>query len=119
MTEHAVGTQYRSIDYPRIFALGIGAAIYLLLLASGNALLNDPDTYTHIALGRWIVEHRAVPYGDALSQSMAGTHWVAFEWLSEVAYAAAYGAGGWTGVVILGAGAAAAAFALLAHFLLR
>jgi hypothetical protein len=27
----------------------------------GPQLLSDPDTYSHIALGRWIFEHHTVP----------------------------------------------------------
>jgi hypothetical protein len=31
----------------------LGAGVYALLLVNGNALLNDPDTYWHIAVGKW------------------------------------------------------------------
>jgi hypothetical protein len=82
-------------------------------------LLNDPDTYSHIALGRWILAHHAVPKVDPFSLTMRGEHWVAFEWLSQVAYALAYDAGGWTAVVLLTSVAAGLAFVLLARFLLR
>src|SRR5262249_43715169 len=40
------------------------AAIYALLLVLGARLLNDPDVYWHVAVGRWIVEHRAFPHVD-------------------------------------------------------
>ena len=97
----------------------VAAGIYLLLMVLGQRLLADPDTYWHIALGRWILEHRAVPTADPFSWTMRGEHWVAFEWLSEVAYATAQSLGGWVGVVALAAAAAAAAFGLLTRFLLR
>ena len=97
----------------------VAAGIYVLLMVLGPRLLADPDTYSHIALGRWILEHHAVPTGDPFSQTMRGEHWVAFEWLSQVAYAAALSLGGWVGVVALAAAAAAAAFGLLTRFLLR
>jgi hypothetical protein len=97
----------------------VAAAIYVLLMVLGSRLLADPDTYSHIALGRWILEHHAVPMVDPLSQTMRGAPWVAFEWLSQVAYASAYALGGWVGVVALACAAMAAAFGLLTRFLLR
>jgi hypothetical protein len=97
----------------------VAAGIYVLLMVLGQRLLADPDTYSHIALGRWILEHHTVPTGDPFSQTIRGKHWVAFEWLSQVAYAAALSLGGWVAVVALAAAAMAAAFGLLTRFLLR
>jgi hypothetical protein len=97
----------------------VTAGVYALLMLLGARLLGDPDTYSHIAMGRWIVAHAAVPSGDPLSLTMRGEHWVAFEWLSQVVYAGALSLGGWVGVVTLAAAATAAAFGLLTHFLLR
>ena len=77
----------------------VAAGVYVLLLALGPRLLNDPDTYSHIALGRWILEHHGVPTTDPFSATLRGAHWVAFEWLSQVTFAAAYAIGGWTAVV--------------------
>ena len=42
--------------------------VYCLLIALGPRLLADPDTYSHIALGRWILEHHGVPSVDPFSQ---------------------------------------------------
>ncbi|HXZ45172.1 MAG TPA: hypothetical protein VEH02_00390 [Pseudolabrys sp.] len=97
----------------------VTGGVYVLLIALGPRLLNDPDTYSHIALGRWILEHHAVPGTDPFSATLRGTDWIAFEWLSQVAYALAYAVAGWNGVVVLAAGAVAGALGLLARFLLR
>ena len=96
-----------------------GSGVYVLLLALGARLLNDPDSYSHIAVGRWIMAHRAVPASDPFSFSMHGAPWITFEWLSEVIYAAVYALSGWAGVVALAAAAVALAVALLTRFLLR
>jgi hypothetical protein len=96
-----------------------GAGVYVLLLTLGPRLLNDPDTYSHIAVGRWIIAHGAVPTTDPFSFSMQGAPWIAFEWLSEVIYAATFALAGWAGVVALAAAAAALAVGLLTRFLLR
>ena len=97
----------------------VGAGVYALLLTLAPRLLNDPDSYSHIAIGRWIMAHRAVPASDPFSFSMHGAPWISFEWLSEVIDAAAYALSGWAGVVALAAAAIALAVALLARFLLR
>ena len=36
------------------------------------AVLNDPDTYLHIAAGRWILDHLALPFADPFSHTMPG-----------------------------------------------
>jgi hypothetical protein len=97
----------------------VGAGVYVLLLTQGSKLLNDPDTYSHIAVGRWIIAHGAVPTTDPFSFSMQGAPWIAFEWLSEVIYASVFSLAGWAGVVALAAAAAALAVGLLTRFLLR
>ena len=97
----------------------VGAGVYALLLMLAPRLLNDPDSYSHIAIGRWIMAHGAVPASDPFSFSMLGAPWISFEWLSEVIDAAAYALSGWAGVVALAAAAIALAVALLTRFLLR
>lgn len=97
----------------------VAAAVYAALLSVGERLLNDPDTFWHIAAGRWIWVHGAVPTTDPFSHTLAGAPWVAHEWLAELILAACYGALGWTGVVGLVALAAAGALALLMRALLR
>jgi hypothetical protein len=93
--------------------------IYGLLLILRQRLLNDPDSYSHIEVGRWIIAHAATPSRDPFSFSMYGAPWITFEWLSEVVYAAVYAFAGWSGVVVLAAAAIALAFGLLTRFLLR
>ena len=97
----------------------VGAGVYALLLTLGQRLLNDPDSYSHVAVGRWILAHGTLPASDPFSFSMHGAPWISFEWLSEVIYAAAYAASGWAGVVALAAAAIALAVGMLTRFLLR
>ena len=97
----------------------VGLSVYAALLICGPRLLGDPDSYSHIALGRWIMAHGALPESDAFSFSKHGAPWITFEWLSEVIYAGAYAIAGWPGVVVVGAAAIALAIGLLTFFLLR
>jgi hypothetical protein len=110
-------------DSPRpaslVGPLGLGAAVYGLLLIAGERLLNDPDTFWHIAAGRWIWAHAAVPTTDPFSHTLQGAPWLAHEWLSELILAGAYGALGWAGAVALAALAVAASLALLMRALER
>src|SRR5215469_14546461 len=116
----AAGTRLAAARLPAgLGALGLGAAVYGVLLIAGERLLNDPDTYWHIATGRWIWAHAAVPTTDPFSHTLVGAPWHAHEWLSELIIAGAYGTLGWAGVVALGALAVAASLALLMRALAR
>lgn len=119
MSDRIISRASRIADLPSFMPWLVAVGVYVLLVALGPRLLGDPDTYSHVALGRWILDHRAVPTGDPFSETMRGAHWLAFEWLSEVAYAGAYALGGWAAVAALAAAAAAAAFGQLTRFLLR
>jgi hypothetical protein len=97
----------------------VGLAVFGRLLVERMALLNDPDTYMHIAAGRWMLAHRAMPLHDPFSHSMAGATWQSSEWLAQIVLAAAYDTMGWGGVIALTAACAALAMAALTRFLLR
>lgn len=97
----------------------MGSLTYLGFLAYGNLLLGDPDTYWHIATGRWIIEHATVPAHDPFSHTMRGAPWTAHEWLAEVILALAFQAFGWAGVIALTTAAFAGTMALLTRFLLK
>ena len=119
MSDQVVRQTGRIVDAQFVMPWLVAAAAYSLLIALAPRLLSDPDTYSHIALGRWILEHNAVPTTDPFSATLRGTHWVAFEWLSQVAFALAHALGGWTGVVVLTSAAMAVALGLLSRFQLR
>lgn len=97
----------------------VGLAAMLRALASPLALLHDPDTYLHIAAGRWMLARHALPTADPFSYTMAGAHWAPGEWLGEIILAAIYGAASWGGVVVLTAACFGAAVGLLTWFLSR
>jgi len=97
----------------------VGILAMLRALASPLALLHDPDTYLHIAAGRWMLVHRALPAADPFSFTQAGAHWVPGEWLGELALAAVYAGTSWGGVIVLSAACFGVAIGLLAWFLSR
>jgi len=85
-------------------------AILIWLFVAGasgwKSLLMDGDTGWHIRVGEYILDHRAVPTHDLFSFSKPGAPWFAWEWLTDVLYAALFRLAGlkaivlWAGVVI-------------------
>jgi hypothetical protein len=109
------GTGRDSFLLPLVVAL----LAYAIVVAAGPRILDDPDTYSHVTIGQWIIAHAAIPHRDVFSFSMRGEPWVPDEWLSEVVLAWVYGHLGWEGMVLTTALLFAAAMALLARALQR
>lgn len=99
----------------REFVAPACALAALALAAFAPAVFHDPDTWSHIATGQWILDHRAVPHVDPFSSSFAGRPWTAHEWLSETLLALAFRAGGFPGVAVLTGGAFAAGIFVVVH----
>jgi hypothetical protein len=97
----------------------VGAFTYALVVLGGNRLLIDPDTMWQVTVGQWIIDHREVPTVDVYSFTMRGEPWMSTQWLAQVLYAKAFAVAGWSGPVVLAAGAIAVTFALLTRFLFR
>ena len=96
------------------------AAIFGLLVAvmaacSSTTVLNDGDTFTHIAAGGWMLEHLSVLTRDPFTWTFGGQPWNAHEWLSEVLFGTVYRVGGLSGVVLLTAAAGALTLSNLAR----
>ncbi len=88
------------------------APVLMALLTFAAALwaapmLNDGDTFWHIAAGNWMIDHRAVLNSDPFSFTFQGKPWTTHEWLSEVLMATVFRSGGWAGLMVLGAAAMA------------
>jgi hypothetical protein len=83
-----------------------------------DRVLADPDTYWHLATGRWIIDHGAVPQIDHFSHSMPGAAWTTHEWLSELFLTGVYQMAGWGGLVVVVALSFAGTLAYVTRFLL-
>jgi hypothetical protein len=64
-------------------AIAVVALGSFALLLSLQAVL-DNDIWWHLAAGRWIAEHRAVPRTDPFSTGGEHKPWVAYAWLFEL-----------------------------------
>lgn len=100
-------------------AIFLAAAAAFAVVLFVPAVLNDGDTYWHIAAGRWMLDNASVLRIDPFSYTFAGHRWQTHEWLAECAMALAYMGAGWSGVVLLFAVAAALTAGLLAYHLAR
>ena len=81
--------------------------------------MSDPDTYWHIATGKWILAERAFPRHDIFSHTAFGRPWVDLEWLAQVILFVGYDLFGWRGLVLLSALVTALTFAFLYLLLAR
>ncbi len=61
----------------------------------------DPDVFWHLATGRWIWEHNAIPRRDPFSWSAPQRRWIAHEWLTEAIWHQLFRVAGWAGLILL------------------
>src|SRR5262245_23060116 len=97
-----------------------GALIFSITSFGINRqFLRDPDTYWHIATGKWMFAERAFPRQDVFSHTAFGQPWVNPEWLAQAILFVAYDPFGWRGLVLLCGLLTALTFALLYVLLAR
>lgn len=62
------------------------AAIALLIVVAGVAVgpIRSYDFFWHLAAGRWIVEHHALPVYDPFTLAAAHVPWINGEWLYQI-----------------------------------
>jgi tetratricopeptide (TPR) repeat protein len=89
-------------------AIPVAAAFALALTR-----IEDPDAFTHLALGRDIVQQRGFPAHEPFSFASAGSRYYNPEWLFGVAFFLSYLAAGTAGVIVLKATIVALAVSIL------
>ena len=110
----------RTFLIPSIPDLVFAALVVLQVAAASVMLLNrDGDLPRHIAVGKVMLENHAVVREDFFSHTAYGQPFLAYEWLSQLIFAAVYEYAGLDAVAVLTAVVIASAYALLAGFLIR
>ena len=84
-----------------------------------QTLLSDCDTGWHIRTGDWIVANHLIPTHDVFSFSKPGGIWFAWEWLTDVVFAALNNLGGLRAVVLFSLLLLCVTFTLLFRLVLR
>ncbi len=75
----------------------------------------DNDLWMHLFVGRWILEHGAIPRVDTLSYTASGAPWVDHEWLWQVLAFMGFRLGGSSLLLLVKLGLVAGSVALLAR----
>src|SRR5438128_6219922 len=88
------------------------AAVVLTALLAFRRL-DDTDMWWHLAAGRWIVEHHAIPRTDTLSYMLHDAPWINLQWLFDLSVYSLYRTGGPTLLVLASTLLYAGATALL------
>jgi hypothetical protein len=86
------------------------AGFFALVAVAAVAPIRSYDYFWHLAAGRWIVEHHALPLFDPLAAASAHVPWINGEWLYEIVLYAAHGIAGDGGISIISALLAAVIF---------
>ena len=95
------------------------ALVVLLTGAFALRRLDNTDTWFHLAAGRWIVAHGAIPAHDTLSWTVRDHPWINVQWLFDVLIYILYKVGGPSFPVIVSAVLYTAAIALFLVNVLR
>jgi hypothetical protein len=87
--------------------------VFVLLSFASLAPIRSNDYFWHLATGRWIVEHHALPLSDPFAVASSREPWINDEWLFETALYPLYATGGHAAVSIVLALTTAALFSWL------
>jgi len=81
-------------------------------LIAGLRTVGDPDIGWQLATGRWIVQHRSIPYTDVFSYTVHGAEWI-YPVLSQLLFYGVFVLGGYTLLSWLGAATTVGTVAML------
>ena len=79
----------------RIAAIVLFAAVAI----AATAPIRSYDYFWHLAAGRWIADHHALPLDDPLAVASVKTPWINGEWLYEVALYATHAGDAFTSIL--------------------
>lgn len=94
----------RIFSFPVLLGALLVAAVFFGTLSQEtktDTLFSEGDTWWHIRAGEDILATRQLPQTDTYSWTAAGTPWIAYEWLGEIAIAEAYRVGNLQGLRLL------------------
>jgi hypothetical protein len=109
------GVSARASVVDLTFAISILA---IPLLAHEGLLNGDGDLARHLVIGRHILDH-GPRFADPFSFTRGGEPFLAYEWLSQVAYALTHAVGGLPAVALLASLLLATSFALVVGYVRR
>lgn len=100
------------------FPAMLGAVLVGAMATIAGTFAVDPDVWWHLKDGQVILNTHRWPVADPYSFTVAGQHWIAFEWIGDVLLAISYRLGGLRGLeaqdLILGSAILIALYTLCA-----
>lgn len=72
------------MTFPALRRILLPAVVLIILVIAAIAPIRSYDYYWHVATGRWIVEHLALPATDPFAVASDRTPWVDGEWLFQL-----------------------------------
>jgi hypothetical protein len=93
--------------------------LFVVLTLAAIAPIRSYDLFWHLATGRWIVEHRALPLTDPFAVASDREPWINGSWLAQVFAYGVHGAVGLKGLSIVRGLGAAILFTLIYVFAAR
>ncbi len=78
----------------------VAVAALLFVVSLQVHRLDDPDTWWHLASGRYIAEHREVPASDPFSFTAEGSPWLNRQWLYDLGLYGLWEVGGPQAVIV-------------------
>lgn len=97
----------------------LGVLAFVVFIFQEPLLNSDGDLARHLRHGEYMLQHHALIRADPFSFTRPGQPFVAFEYGSQLIFALTRRAAGLAGVTVLAGLLIAAAYALLARYLLR
>ena len=93
-----------SVSQKPLLRVGLSFFIFLffffVVLIAAFGPIRTFDPWWHLATGRWIFQHHAIPRVDPFSFTRAGTPWIDLAWLFQVIEYGIYKVGGFYGLVL-------------------
>lgn len=94
-------------------------ALFIVFTIAAIAPIRSYDLFWHLATGRWIVEHRALPLTDPFTIGSDRVEWINGSWLAQVVAYGLHAITGTRGLSILRGVCAAILFTLIYLFAAR
>jgi len=111
-------TNRRADQAAQTLVLAVLFAVPALMCAHA-AVVNDPDIWWHLRTGEWMLAHHTVPRSDPYSGALAGSPWLAYSWVFELAAVKLFQWLGLVGLVAYTSGMILAITVALFHLLRR
>jgi hypothetical protein len=99
--------------------LVVASVLFVAIAIASRTPIRSPDAFWHLATGRWIAEHHALPLYDPFAVASAHIPWINGEWLYEVALYCLWAIGGLAAIPWAHAALVALIFTIAFVFALR